>query len=624
MGYIDKSFNLTKSDLQEREFDSYLSTFNNYDRVNDRIFPKAFDETVKRKPTVSLLWQHESKSIPIGILNLSIDDYGLRAKGKLFNGEKADVAYELIKSGAISDLSVGMYVEEYEPNDQGGLDITKASVQEGSLVLMPANEQAKIMKVKEHKKEGNKLKLDKELTQDEAKALLAQLSKIINDSVDDTEEDIEELKATPTDEKVEEDIEQLESDQEIDDEASSSANNGVEPEADEVVDEAVSNVALAQEEDIESYEDKADPEVLEVDPELDGELNKPTNLKKSMFKPNGGNKKMNKTLKEFNNEMNKLQNGKRVEIGSLKSVSLEDKKQKTAMHLEKADTGLENVLPQPVRSEIQDFFLDDNGINTWFEYKTGIFDWEEVYQTNKNFASSHADLATKTIDSLSFANRRIQSGDLYSLEQFAHSTKVKDTQGIYWRYAMSQLVKSITRGLEFYSVIGTNSQVTVANPNFLAITQDTDTNFVSTATITKPEANAPFTQAEFDQFVEASDLVTYNGDLAVIANRQVIRQLISAKDGNGQYLFGDKAPSTRVENGLQLDGYTFFISDDLPATELVILAKNAYTVIGQGLGAEEIERYDIMINADDVEMVSVTGGALTKFKGAAVVTIVAS
>lgn len=141
-------------------FEGYLSTFGNADRVGDVIEDKAFEESVKKSNVVPMLFNHDRNQV-IGKMELSTDEKGLFVKGSFLpNNSKAQEVYEMLKFGALNSMSVGMAVNDYEPVEKsdpwGAWLIKSAEVLEGSVVTVPANEQAVVTNVKQLDDETHK------------------------------------------------------------------------------------------------------------------------------------------------------------------------------------------------------------------------------------------------------------------------------------------------------------------------------------------------------------------------------------------------------------------------------------------------------------------------------------
>ena len=130
-------------------FSGYASVFNRVDTQKDIIAPGAFSDSLKRRK-VALLWQHNSKD-PIGkILRIIENSYGLFVTAQLnLDLLKAREVYSLLKKEIINSLSIGYRVVTSRRDKRSGIRIiTKIDLWEISLVTFPANDRAKISRVK--------------------------------------------------------------------------------------------------------------------------------------------------------------------------------------------------------------------------------------------------------------------------------------------------------------------------------------------------------------------------------------------------------------------------------------------------------------------------------------------
>ncbi len=125
----------------------YASVFDNTDNHNDIILKGAFKNIDISK--IKILWQHDPK-IPIGsILSLKEDDFGLKVEIALdLNVRKAREAFSLVKSNAISGLSIGFNPLDYDYNLEGKRILKKIDLWEISLVTFPSNSYANIISTK--------------------------------------------------------------------------------------------------------------------------------------------------------------------------------------------------------------------------------------------------------------------------------------------------------------------------------------------------------------------------------------------------------------------------------------------------------------------------------------------
>lgn len=134
-------------------FSGYASVFSHVDNHKDVILQGAFSNTLEQKEAaleVKLLWQHNAAE-PVGIFDLIREDgYGLYVEGHLqFEVQKAREAYALMKSGAVTGLSIGFKVRDAALDPETGVRLIKSlDLYEISLVTFPANELALISQVK--------------------------------------------------------------------------------------------------------------------------------------------------------------------------------------------------------------------------------------------------------------------------------------------------------------------------------------------------------------------------------------------------------------------------------------------------------------------------------------------
>lgn len=185
-----KSFNvnkdLTDNDGDQPDFQGYLSTYGNSDRVGDIIEKGAFDKSIARDSTTTLLYQHDRSNV-IGVLNLSLDDKGVFFKAYLtkeldsYKDTKAN-----LKIGALKYMSISMNIINFEYRGDNPIEqlnpmiVKEADILEGSIVTVPANIEAEITSVKEFRQkafdEFNKKNKELELK----KQLLKEFNKDLN------------------------------------------------------------------------------------------------------------------------------------------------------------------------------------------------------------------------------------------------------------------------------------------------------------------------------------------------------------------------------------------------------------------------------------------------------------
>ena len=151
---LKAAFKAIESDDESDQgvFEGYASVFNNTDLGNDVIKTGAFTKSIRRrKNSIKLLWQHQSDN-PIGVFDsIKEDEKGLYVKGRLVRHGQGEVAYELLKMGALDGMSIGFRVNpnkvSYDKRTRKRV-IEEVDLMEISLVTFPMNQLAKVEKVK--------------------------------------------------------------------------------------------------------------------------------------------------------------------------------------------------------------------------------------------------------------------------------------------------------------------------------------------------------------------------------------------------------------------------------------------------------------------------------------------
>lgn len=130
-------------------FSGYGSVFGVIDSYKEIVAQGAFSESLQKR-TPAMLWQHRS-SEPIGVYSaIREDQTGLYVEGRLaLKTTRGAEAYELLKMGAISGMSIGFNTREDSYDRVTDVrTLKKLDLWEVSLVTFPANESARISGVK--------------------------------------------------------------------------------------------------------------------------------------------------------------------------------------------------------------------------------------------------------------------------------------------------------------------------------------------------------------------------------------------------------------------------------------------------------------------------------------------
>lgn len=134
----------------EGVIEGYGSVFGNVDSYGDIVVAGAFDQTLVEAKDQSrlpaMLWQHNPDE-PIGVwTEMRQDKRGLIVKGTLaMTTQRGREAFELIKMGALSGLSIGYSTVKSSFDEQTGVrSLLQLDLWEVSPVTFPANGAARI------------------------------------------------------------------------------------------------------------------------------------------------------------------------------------------------------------------------------------------------------------------------------------------------------------------------------------------------------------------------------------------------------------------------------------------------------------------------------------------------
>lgn len=193
-----------KSINESGVFTGYGSVFHVADSHNEVVAQGAFAETLEKHKTAgtmpALLWQHRSGE-PIGVFtSMSEDSIGLKVSAQLaLKTSRGAEAYELLKMGAISGLSIGFQTREETYDKLTGIrTLKRIDLWETSLVTFPANDSARVQGVKGELtiRDAEKALRDVGFSQSDAKVILAAGFKTLSGrDVDDSGDAAERLQA---------------------------------------------------------------------------------------------------------------------------------------------------------------------------------------------------------------------------------------------------------------------------------------------------------------------------------------------------------------------------------------------------------------------------------------------
>jgi hypothetical protein len=138
-----------KADDDTRTIEGWASIYDNVDSQKDIVVRGAFSKSLRNgKP--AMLWQHQ-QSAPIGVWDVAEEtDKGLLVRGRILDTTLGDDAYKLARAGAVKGMSIGYTPKRQEfDRDRGTRKLLEVDLHEVSLVTFPANERARITRVKD-------------------------------------------------------------------------------------------------------------------------------------------------------------------------------------------------------------------------------------------------------------------------------------------------------------------------------------------------------------------------------------------------------------------------------------------------------------------------------------------
>ena len=162
-----RDLNFRASVNDEGIFEGYLSTYGDVDSYGTYFMPGAWDRSIERfnsGEVIPVLWSHD-RSKPIGkFTELKSDDKGLWGRGKLtMEDPQAKIAYAHMKDGSVMGLSVGFemdYDNVIYNRLLDALGIAEADLFECSVVVFPANTNAKITNFKSQNHDHGENKME--------------------------------------------------------------------------------------------------------------------------------------------------------------------------------------------------------------------------------------------------------------------------------------------------------------------------------------------------------------------------------------------------------------------------------------------------------------------------------
>jgi HK97 family phage prohead protease len=148
-----KNITVKADEVTEGEVVAWLTTYSNEDAVGDIIEPGALDQFIASfdpaKSKLPMLFSHDPSKIIGEWKTLQSDQYGVKGTGILYTETTlgSDVL-ALLKRQAVASVSIGFKSTDYDEMPGGGYSFKQVDLVETSIVLNPANDQARVVSVK--------------------------------------------------------------------------------------------------------------------------------------------------------------------------------------------------------------------------------------------------------------------------------------------------------------------------------------------------------------------------------------------------------------------------------------------------------------------------------------------
>lgn len=283
--------------------------------------------------------------------------------------------------------------------------------------------------------------------------------------------------------------------------------------------------------------------------------------------------------------------------------------------VEKGVTGLHKILPEPVLIAIQDAFVNYDGILNHVT-KDPRYSVRVALQSQVAQAKGHKAGKTKKDEEFTFTDFTINTATVYIKYSFEYADLKKDTTGQYFNYVMKELAQGFIRAVERAVVIGDGKDARADDKitEIKSIAEETETALFETQKINLTGA---FDNTTLETLTAGLDKIAVNTTPILVTSKAIARKLKTVKDGEGRYL--DPQPFAPIStSGNNIAGFTVYIYDwmDGAANPIIAFADKAYKMAGDDVAADKFEDYDVTVNRRHIELASVMGGRLEKYKSA--------
>ena len=284
--------------------------------------------------------------------------------------------------------------------------------------------------------------------------------------------------------------------------------------------------------------------------------------------------------------------------------------------VEKGVTGLDKILPEPVLIAIEDAFVNYDGILNHVS-KDPRYAVRVSLQSQVSAAKGQKDGKTKKDEEFTFTDFTINTATVYIKYAFEYADLKKDTTGAYFDYVMKELAQGFIRAVERAIVIGDGKSSNADDKitEIKSIAEEATAELFDTQEIDLKAAS--LTQTALEALVAGIDKMADTSMPILITSKAIARKLKTAKDSEGRYL--DPLPFAPISTtGNIISGFQVYVYDwmDSATNPIIAVADKAYKLVGDDVAADKFEDYDVTVNRRHIELASVMGGRLSKYKSA--------
>ena len=331
------------------------------------------------------------------------------------------------------------------------------------------------------------------------------------------------------------------------------------------------------------------------------------NALKKLAEMGGVMQKMQDKFAQLSNKRNPQPN---MENQALKTQAYEDKflnvllnqdlsaKERKAqikqLQIDNGITGDDVLFPVRIAEGVRSRVMNDTFISKLYHF--GKEDFDVPVTLSENDAKQHGKGVTKTDAVIALIKKTLKSEAVYAKLPVDYTTMRKASASFY-AWVIDKLAQIVIETIEKAVLVGVDGIT-----SFTAVTKDT-ANFATSIAVGSDGVTR-------DDIVAMVDAIQYRGsDLTLVVSKptlSALRREIVATGGTPSY----------VNNAdlAQMLGVNEIITRDY-VTKAIVFAPSAYGLVGDTT-PEKIEQYDIKVNAQEVELVGIFGGALVEPKSA--------